>query len=87
MVLQNMKESLANINNQKRIFESNKVDMFNAKNSNLNQQLVKRLALNKNKLDTIIAGIDQLTSKTDPINEIIYEIELANNLKLQKIST
>ena len=69
------------------MFESTKIDMFIAKNSNLNQPLVKRLALNQNKLDTIIAGIDLLISRTDPINEIIYEIELANNLKLQKIST
>ena len=78
---------LASINNQKSIFESNKIDMFNAKTSNLNQQLVKQLALNQTKLDTIIAGIDQLISKSDPINKMIYEIELANNLKLQKINT
>ncbi|MDO5151572.1 MAG: glutamate-5-semialdehyde dehydrogenase [Oscillospiraceae bacterium] len=83
-ILKNVREAL--IKNQQDIFEANKTDMENAEKNNIADSVKKRLKFDEHKLSDVTNGIQQLISLPDPINKIVFQRELDENLILKRIS-
>lgn len=77
--------------NKDLIFEANNKDLANAKimleKGEINQATYNRLKINENKIDDLIKGLNDLIKLDDPVNKIIWQKELDENLVLKKIST
>lgn len=77
---------LALIEHKDEIFEANQRDLENASVNNIPASVVKRLKFDEHKLQDVCSGIDQLIQIADPINKVMLERELDNDLKLVKTS-
>lgn len=77
---------LALIEHKDEIFEANQRDLENASVNNIPASVVKRLKFDDHKLQDVCSGIDQLIQIADPINKVLLERELDNDLKLVKTS-
>jgi len=77
---------LALIEHKDEIFEANQRDLENASVNNIPASVVKRLKFDDHKLQDVCSGIDQLIQIADPINKVMLERELDNDLKLVKTS-
>ncbi len=77
--------------NKNEIFEANELDLKEAKNllnkNEINLATYNRLKLDENKLKDMIQGIYDLIKLDDPVNQIVWQKELDNDLILKKIST
>ena len=77
--------------NKDEIFKANKKDLEEAKilleKKEINLSTFNRLKLDENKLKDIIQGIFDLIKLQDPVNQIIWQKELDEDLILKKIST
>ena len=77
--------------NKDEIFKANKKDLEEAKilleKKEINLSNFNRLKLDENKLKDIIQGIFDLIKLQDPVNQIIWQKELDEDLILKKIST
>ena len=56
--------------NKNKIISENKKDIFYARGKKLKENLIQRLALNNNKLESIIDSVKTITSFKDPVNQI-----------------
>ena len=86
-----LSEIAKNIEKRKNeIFEANNKDLEYSKellNSNkISVSMFNRLKLDENKMLDIISGIKDVIKLEDPINKILAEIELDDNLILKKVS-
>ncbi|NCB41633.1 MAG: glutamate-5-semialdehyde dehydrogenase [Clostridia bacterium] len=72
--------------NREHIFDENKKDLISAQNSKLPESIMKRLLFDEKKLQTVLAGIDDLIKLPDPLGQILLKRELDANLTLTKIS-
>lgn len=72
--------------NRNNIIKENKKDIIEAKKSNLNESLIKRLILNNKKINEIISMLRDVIKLEDPVGKITEKIELDNNLILSKIT-
>ncbi len=76
--------------NKELILEQNNIDLENAKkmlnDGTLSEAVFNRLKLNENKFNDMISGILDVIKLPDPINNILMETELDNDLILKKIS-
>ncbi|WP_288681359.1 glutamate-5-semialdehyde dehydrogenase [uncultured Brachyspira sp.] len=84
-------EIAKNIEKRKNeIFEANNKDLENAKellnNKKISLSMFNRLKLDDNKMIDIISGIKDVIKLDDPINKILTETELDDNLILKKVS-
>ena len=84
-------EIAKNIEKRKNeIFEANNKDLENAKellnNKKISLSMFNRLKLDDNKMIDIISGIKDVIKLEDPINKILTETELDDNLILKKVS-
>ena len=84
-------EIAKNIEKRKsEIFEANNKDLENAKellnNKKISISMLNRLKLDDNKMIDIISGIKDVIKLEDPVNKILTETELDNNLILKKVS-
>ena len=77
--------------NKKAIFEANNEDLKNAQTmlneGKINQATFNRLKINENKINDLIAGLNDLIKLDDPVNKILWQKELDEDLILKKIST
>ena len=77
--------------NKDEIFKANKKDLEEAKilleKKEINLSTFNRLKLDENKLKDIIQGIFDLIKLQDPVNQIIWQKKLDEDLILKKIST
>ncbi len=76
--------------NKNLILEANEKDLENArnllKNGELTQAAYNRLKLDDNKLRDMIKGIIDLTLLPDPVNNVLWEKNIAQGITLKKIS-
>ncbi|MBW5396769.1 glutamate-5-semialdehyde dehydrogenase [Brachyspira pilosicoli] len=76
--------------NKNIIFEANKKDLEYAKKlldeNKISLSMFNRLKLDENKMIDIISGIKDVVKLEDPINKVLLETELDDNLLLKKIS-
>ena len=75
---------LIEINKNKIISENNK-DIFYARGKKLKENLIQRLALNNNKLKSIIDSVKTITSFKDPIDQVTSKWKRPNDLKLEEL--
>ena len=86
-----LSEIAKNIEKRKNeIFEANNKDLENTKellnNKKISLSMFNRLKLDDNKMIDIISGIKDVIKLEDPINKILTEMELDDNLILKKVS-
>ena len=76
--------------NKNIIFEANKKDLEYAKKlldeNKISLSMFNRLKLDENKMIDIVSGIKGVVKLEDPINKVLLETELDDNLLLKKIS-
>lgn len=76
--------------NKNQIFESNKLDLENAKilvdKGELSQSTFNRLKLDENKMRTMIQGIRDVANLEDPVNKKLLVRELDKDLTLYKVT-
>ena len=69
-----------------RIFTANTTDLKRCEAEGLAQPLLKRLRFDREKLQTVIAGIDSLIRIKDPVGETLLATELDEGLDLYRVS-
>ena len=76
--------------NKDKIFEANKKDLEYAQKlldeNKISKSMFNRLKLDENKLIDVVSGIRDVVKLEDPINKVLLETELDDNLVLKKIS-
>ena len=86
-----LSEIAKNIEKRKNeIFEANNKDLENAKellnNKKISLSMFNRLKLDDNKMIDIISGIKDVIKLEEPINKVLTETKLDDNLILKKVS-
>ena len=82
-----LEELKKNINISKnKLIKINKKDIENASNAKLSPTIIDRLTLNSNRIDNIIASLEEIIKIKDPIGNIISEWVRPNGLHIQKLS-
>ena len=69
-----------------QIFSANREDIDSAVSENLASPLLHRLSFGEEKLNQVIRGLHALCDLPDPINRTLKATELADSLRLYKIS-
>ncbi len=72
--------------NKDKILGENKKDVFYAKRKNVKENLIKRLALNSNKLKSIINSVKTITSFKDPVNQVTSKWKRPNGLEIKRVT-
>ena len=72
--------------NQNKILVENTKDIKIAKSKKLKENLIKRLALNNDKINSIIESIETIAKFKDPVDVDIETWKRPNGLKLKKVS-
>ena len=72
--------------NKDKILSENKKDVFYAKRKNVKENLIKRLALNSNKLKSIINSVKTITSFKDPVNQVTSRWKRPNGLEIKRVT-
>ncbi len=74
------------LKNQNKILVENAKDIKIAKSKKLKENLIKRLALNNDKIRSIIKSIETISKFKDPVDVDIETWKRPNGLKLKKVS-
>ena len=83
-----LKNIIENLKKDKEhILAQNKKDIENAKNENISSSILSRLLFDGHKMDTVIAGINDLIKMPDPIGKITLKRELDEGLVLTRTTT
>lgn len=83
-----LKNIIENLKKDKEhILAQNKRDIENAKNENISSSILSRLLFDEHKMDTVIAGINDLIKMSDPIGKITLKRELDEGLVLTRTTT
>lgn len=83
-----LKNIIENLKKDKEhILSENKKDIENAKNENISSSILSRLLFDEHKMDTVIAGINDLIKMSDPIGKITLKRELDEGLVLTRTTT
>ena len=72
--------------NRDRIFDANRNDIAEAEKSSLAAPLLHRLTFGEEKLTQMIRGLQALADLPDPINRTLVSTEIADALKLYRVS-
>ena len=72
--------------NQESIFQANKRDVEKALSENLSAPMVSRLHFGEAKAQRVIEGLQALAQLPDPLGHVQYANELADGLKLYRVS-
>ena len=77
--------------NKEKIFKANNEDLKLAQTmlqeGKINQSTFNRLKINENKINDLITGLNDLIKLDDPVNKVIWQKELDEDLILKKIAT
>ena len=83
-----LKNIIENLKKDKEhILAQNKRDIENAENENISSSILSRLLFDEHKMDTVIAGINDLIKMPDPIGKITLKRELDEGLVLTRTTT
>jgi len=66
------------------ILKANDIDMENGKANGMNQGLLDRLKLTKERIEAMAEGLRQIVELPDPIGEVMESFDRPNGLKIQK---
>ena len=69
-----------------RILEANALDIENGRKNNMSESLVDRLMLNKDRIEGMAKGIEDVIKLPDPVGRILWEAVRPNGLKIQRVS-
>ena len=72
--------------NQKLILNANKKDVSRSINKGVKKNLIDRLILNENKIDSMISSIKSVIKLKDPTNRILEKWKRPNGLSISKVS-
>ncbi len=72
--------------NKDKILSENKKDVFYAKRKDVKENLIKRLALNSDKLKSIINSVKIITSFKDPVNQVTSKWKRPNGLEIKRVT-
>ena len=83
-----LKNIIENLKKDKEhILNENKKDIENAENESISSSILSRLLFDGHKMDTVIAGINDLIKMQDPIGKITLKRELDEGLVLTRTTT
>ena len=83
-----LKNIIENLKKDKEhILAENKRDIENAENERISSSILSRLLFDEHKMDTVIAGINDLIKMPDPIGKITLKRELDEGLVLTRTTT
>ena len=83
-----LKNIIENLKKDKEhILYENKRDIENAENERISSSILSRLLFDEHKMDTVIAGINDLIKMPDPIGKITLKRELDEGLVLTRTTT
>ena len=83
-----LKNIIENLKKDKEhILVENKRDIENARLENISSSILSRLLFDEHKMDTVIAGINDLIKMPDPIGKITLKRELDEGLVLTRTTT
>ena len=83
-----LKNIIENLKKDKEhILDENKRDIENARLENISSSILSRLLFDEHKMDTVIAGINDLIKMADPIGKITLKRELDEGLVLTRTTT
>lgn len=83
-----LKNIIENLKKDKEhILAENKRDVENARLENISSSILSRLLFDEHKMDTVIAGINDLIKMPDPIGKITLKRELDEGLVLTRTTT
>lgn len=83
-----LKNIIENLKKDKEhILAENKRDIENARLENISSSILSRLLFDEHKMDTVIAGINDLIKMPDPIGKITLKRELDEGLLLTRTTT
>ena len=83
-----LKNIIENLKKDKEhILAENKRDIENARLENISSSILSRLLFDEHKMDTVIAGINDLIKMPDPIGKITLKRELDKGLVLTRTTT
>ena len=83
-----LKNIIGNLKKDKEhILAENKRDIENARLENISSSILSRLLFDEHKMDTVIAGINDLIKMPDPIGKITLKRELDEGLVLTRTTT
>ena len=83
-----LKNIIENLKKDKEhILDENKRDIENARLENISSSILSRLLFDEHKMDTVIAGINDLIKMPDPIGKIPLKRELDEGLVLTRTTT
>lgn len=71
--------------NANKILSANKRDIATAKKNKLSSAMIDRLTLNRERINKMILGVEQVAVLTDPIGQIIDGWIRPNGLRLQRV--
>lgn len=80
-IIENLKKD------REHILDENKRDIENARLENISSSILSRLLFDEHKMDTVIAGINDLIKMPDPIGKITLKRELDEGLVLTRTTT
>ena len=72
--------------NKKKIINQNKKDILLAKSKDLKENLIKRLALDNNKIHSIVKSIETIIKIKDPVDKILDQWKRPNGLKIKRVT-
>ncbi len=72
------------VNQSERILSANAVDIENGKKNGMNQGLIDRLTLSKERIEGMAEGIRQVAALDDPIGEVLHMKKRPNGLVIGK---
>jgi len=67
------------------ILSENEKDLENGRNAGMNESLLDRLALSKDRISSMADGIRQIVALPDPIGEVLHMTKRPNGLKIGKV--
>lgn len=71
--------------NMTYILSENQKDIASARENGLNEGLIDRLTLTRERIDAMAEGIRQIANLPDPIGEVVSEFNRPNGLKIREI--
>ena len=74
------------IKNKKKILNENKKDIKAGKSKKLKENLIKRLTLNNEKIESIIKSIKIISNFRDPVDQVIEKWKRPNGLEIKKVT-
>ncbi len=74
------------IENCDAILEKNSVDMENARQSGINETMLDRLLLTKERIESMAQGVREVAALPDPVGRILDNVTRPNGLEITKVS-